>query len=72
MTDAGRGQVTGRWADLGRFKTPTMRALAARAPYFHNGIAPTLEAVVRHYEIHFGFRFTNEERADLIAFLNAL
>jgi hypothetical protein len=28
--------------------------------------------VVRHYEIHFGFRFTNEERADLIAFLNAL
>ncbi len=72
LTDAGRGQVTGRWADLGRFKTPTLRALAARAPYFHNGIAPTLEAAVRHYEIHFGFRFTNEERADLIAFLNAL
>jgi cytochrome c peroxidase len=71
-TDAGRGQVTGLWADLGRFKTPTMRALAARAPYFHNGIAPTLEAVVRHYEVHFGFRFTDEERADLIAFLNAL
>ena len=72
LTDAGRGQVTGLWADLGRFKTPTMRALAARAPYFHNGIAPTLEAVVRHYEVHFGFHFTNEERADLIAFLNAL
>jgi hypothetical protein len=72
LTDAGRGQITGSWADLGRFKTPTLRALAARAPYFHNGIAPTLDAVVRHYEIHFGFVFTDEERADLVAFLNAL
>jgi hypothetical protein len=72
LTDAGRGQITGLWSDLGRFKTPTLRALAARAPYFHNGIAPTIESVVRHYEIHFGFVFTNEERADLVAFLNAL
>jgi cytochrome c peroxidase len=72
LTDAGRGQVTGLWADLGRFKTPTLRALAARAPYFHNGIAPTLDAVVRHYEQHLGFTFTDEERADMVAFLNAL
>jgi cytochrome c peroxidase len=72
LTDAGRGNITGLWADLGRFKTPTLRALAARAPYFHNGIAPNLESVVRHYEIHLGFVFTNEERADLVAFLNAL
>lgn len=72
LTDAGRGQVTGAWADLGKFKTPTLRALAARAPYFHNGIAATLEDVVRHYENHFGFVFTDEERADLVAFLNAL
>jgi mono/diheme cytochrome c family protein len=72
LTDAGRGNVTGLWNDLGRFKTPTIRALAARAPYFHNGTAATLEDVVRHYEIHFGFIFTDEERADLVAFLNAL
>ena len=72
LTDAGRGQVTGLWNDLARFKTPTLRALAARAPYFHNGIAPTIESVVRHYELHFGFVFTDEERADLVAFLNAL
>ena len=72
LTDAGRGQVTGLWNDLGRFKTPTIRALAARAPYFHNGIAPTIESVVRHYEVHFGFVFTDQERADLIAFLSAL
>ena len=72
LTDAGRGNLTGLWNDLGRFKTPTIRGLAARPPYFHNGIAATLEDVVRHYEKHFGFVFTDEERADLVAFLNAL
>ena len=72
LTDAGRGNITGLWNDLGRFKTPTLRALAARAPYFHNGIAPTLTDVVLHYERHLGFVFTDQERADLVAFLNAL
>ena len=72
LTDAGRGQVSGLWIDLGRFKTPSLRALAARAPYFHNGIALTLEDVVRHYEVQVGFSFTDEERNDLVAFLNAL
>jgi cytochrome c peroxidase len=72
LTDAGLGNITGLWADLGRFKTPSLRGLAARAPYFHNGSALTLEEVVIHYEKHFGFVFTDEERADLVAFLNAL
>jgi cytochrome c peroxidase len=72
LTDAGRGNISGAWNDLGRFKTPTIRGLAARAPYFHNGIAATLSDVVRHYEVHFGFVFTDEQRADLVAFLNAL
>jgi cytochrome c peroxidase len=58
--------------DLGRFKTPTLRALSARAPYFHNEIASTIEDVVRYYETHLGFVFTSEERADLVAFLKAL
>jgi hypothetical protein len=31
LTDTGAGNVTGLWKDLGRFKTPTMRALSARA-----------------------------------------
>jgi cytochrome c peroxidase len=73
LTDAGRGNISnGLWADLGKFKTPTLRGLAARAPYFHNGIAATLPDVVRHYETHLGFIFTDAERADLVAFLNAL
>jgi cytochrome c peroxidase len=72
LTDAGLGNITGRWQDLGSFKTPTLRGLSARAPYFHNGIAMTLDEVVRHYENRFGFIFTNDERADLVAFLGAL
>jgi hypothetical protein len=72
LTDTGRGNITGLWSDLGRFKTPTLRGLAARAPYFHNGIAATLEDVVRHYEKRLGFVFTDEERADLVAFLRVL
>jgi cytochrome c peroxidase len=72
LSDMGRGNVTGLWNDLGRFKAPTLRALAARAPYFHNGIAETLEDVVVHYEDHLGFIFTDGERADLVAFLGAL
>lgn len=72
LSDMGRGNVTGLWNDLGRFKAPTLRALAARAPYFHNGIAETLEDVVVHYEDHLGFIFTDAERADLVAFLGAL
>ena len=72
LSDAGRGNITGLWTDLGRFKTPTLRALAARAPYFHNGISPTLTDVVLHYERHLLFVYTDQERADLVAFLNAL
>lgn len=72
LTDTGRGNITGLWRDLGRFKTPTIRALAARAPYFHNGTAATIEDIVRHYEAHLGFVFTDQERNDLVAFLRAL
>ena len=72
LTDAGFGNVTGKWDDLGLFKTPTLRGLAARAPYFHNGIAATLKDVVTHYEAALGFQFTPQERADLVAFMEAL
>jgi cytochrome c peroxidase len=71
-TDPGRGIRSGKFADLDRFKTPNLRGLASRAPYFHNGIAATLHDVVAHYEAALGFVFTAQERADLVAFLSAL
>jgi cytochrome c peroxidase len=72
-TDPGRaGAGAGTWATLNRFKVPSMRGLAARAPYFHNGIAKSLLDVVRHYEQKLGFIYTPQEEQDLVAFLNAL
>jgi cytochrome c peroxidase len=71
-TDPGRGIRSGRFADLNRFKTPNLRGLASRAPYFHNGIAATLDDVVAHYETALGFVFTQQERRDLVAFMAAL
>jgi hypothetical protein len=71
-TDPGRALITGLWADVGRFKGPTLRGLAARAPYFHNGSAADLGAVVDFYDDRFGIGFTAQERSDLVAFLASL
>ena len=71
-TDPGRALVTGKWADIGKFKNPALRALAGRPPYFHNGMAATLDDVVAFYDARFAIGFTPQERSDLIAFLNAL
>jgi len=71
-TDPGRALITGRWSDVNRFKVPGLRALAARAPYFHDGSAATLRDVVRLYTTGFGFPFTAAEEDDLVAFLAAL
>ncbi|MEP6859087.1 MAG: hypothetical protein ABJE66_00605 [Deltaproteobacteria bacterium] len=71
-TDPGRALVTGKWADIGKFKGPILRAVSLRAPYFHNGSAATLDAVLDFYEGRFGLGLTVQERADLVAFLQAL
>jgi cytochrome c peroxidase len=71
-TDPGLGLRDGKFASLNKFKTPTLRGLASRAPYFHGGTADTLEDVVHHYETALGFNFTDAEEADLVAFLKAL
>ncbi len=71
-TDPGRAMVTGKWRDIGKFKGPTLRALAARAPYFHDGSAATLADVIDFYNTRFQIGLTDRERADLLAFLRAL
>ena len=71
-TDPGRALVTGRWQDIGRFKGPTLRALAARAPYFHNAFARNLHEVVTFYNDRFGVGMTQQEQDDLVAFLKTL
>lgn len=71
-TDPGRAMVTGKWADIGKFKGPILRGLSARAPYFHNGAARSLDDVLDFYESRFNLGLTPQERSDLIAFLQAL
>lgn len=71
-SDPGRALITGKCADIGKFKGPILRALAARAPYFHNGSAATLKDVVQFYDRRFNIGFTREEEHDLVAFLKSL
>lgn len=47
--DGGRAEVTGDDGDRGKFKTPTLRNAALRAPYFHDGSAATIEEVLDFY-----------------------
>jgi len=71
-TDPGRALITGLWKDVGRLKGPILRGLASRAPYFHNGSAQTLEDVVNFYNTRFNIGLSQQEKQDLIAFLNSL
>ena len=64
--------ITGRWADIGRFKVPTLRGLSARAPYFHDGSGGSLNGVIGFYIGRFGMTLTVNERADLLLFLQSL
>ncbi len=44
--DAGRKDTTKADADVGKFKTPSLRNVALTAPYFHDGHAKTLEEAI--------------------------
>jgi cytochrome c peroxidase len=70
--DPGRALSTGLWADVGRFRAPPLRGLAARAPYFHDGQAATLSDVIQHYQDRFSLGLTAQQTGDLEAFLKAL
>jgi len=72
VSDPGRALITGAFKDMSTFKVPTLRGLAGRAPYFHNGSASTLTGVVAFYNAKFAIGLTTDERAALAAFLSAL
>lgn len=70
-------------ADLGAFKTPTVRDAARTGPYMHDGSLKTLEEVVEHYDKGGipnpsldkdikKLNLTATEKADLVAFMKAL
>jgi len=86
--DLGRFVVTGNAEDVGRFKVTSLRNIALTAPYMHDGRFNTLEEVLDHYDhglqesstldpalaatMSTGLMLTDQDKADLIAFMNTL
>jgi cytochrome c peroxidase len=82
--DIGRGRLFPTSVKLRHaFKVPTLRDVARRAPYMHDGSLPTLEAVVDAYdtgginrpsrsELIHPLGLSTAEKRDLIVFLNTL
>lgn len=82
-SDSGRMRITLNPQDEGKFKTPSLRNVGITAPYMFDGSLQTLEAVVEHYNsggsshpikdpLIKPLNLTQQEKNDLIAFLNAL
>jgi cytochrome c peroxidase len=71
--DRGRANVTGRGKDVNFWRVPSLRNVALTAPYFHNGLVPTLEQAVRIMaRVQLRRVLEEEEVKDLVAFLNSL
>lgn len=81
--DIGRGRQLPLPSMQHAFKTPTLRDVARRAPYMHDGSLADLKAVVEHYakggttrpslaEEMKPLALTAEEKADLVAFMLTL
>ncbi len=84
ITDVGLFAVTHNEADKGKFKTPSLRNVAARTPYMSDGSLKDLKQAIDFYigagnsnsnldpKIHVLDFLTGQERSDLQAFLNSL
>ena len=71
-SDPGFALTTGRCQDVGKITLQSMRGLAARAPYFSNGSAPDLRAVVDYYDRRYNIGYTEQEKQDLVNLMRAL
>ncbi len=81
--DVGYFMVSRKYADVGKFITPTLRELKYTAPYMHNGTMATLEEVVEFYDRGGGkddplavelepLGLKASEKKDLVTFLESL
>jgi mono/diheme cytochrome c family protein len=55
-----------------KYRTTPLRGLQQHAPYFHDGSAPDLRAVVEHYDALFGLQLTDDQKLDLVEYLKSL
>jgi len=78
LSELGRFAVTLQPADIGKFKTPSLRNVALTAPYMHDGSIATLEEAidrelyVRGVDGGRPLILTPAEKSDLVKFLHAL
>jgi mono/diheme cytochrome c family protein len=56
----------------GKYRTTPLRGLWQHPPYFHDGSAPDLMAVVNHYNRLFKLKLSAAQKADLVEFLKSL
>ncbi|MEO0333199.1 MAG: cytochrome c peroxidase [Bacteroidota bacterium] len=88
FSDEGRARITEHPSDVGKFRVPSLRNIGRTAPYMHNARFKTLEEVLAHYAsgvvesltldpllqtgTRLGIPMTEEEQAQIIAFLETL
>ena len=70
--DPGRALISGKCAEVGSIVLGQIRGLAARAPYFSSGSAPTLADLIEFYDRRFAIGYTAREKQDLENFLRVL
>ena len=72
-SDKGRVAVTGKAEDDHAFRVQSWRNVAMTAPYFHDGSVATLDAAVRIMaEVQLGTKLSEQDVADIVAFLETL
>jgi cytochrome c peroxidase len=84
LADLGRYPETKNDADIGAFKTPSLRNAVWTAPYMHDGSVPSLKDVIDHYigggnsnphldkKIRVLDFLSGQERGDLLEFVQSL
>jgi mono/diheme cytochrome c family protein len=71
-TEVGADPLYAQRSATKKYRTTPLRALWQHPPYFHDGSAPTLDAVVNRYNTLFGLGLTAKQRADLVEYLKSL
>ncbi|MEQ8470412.1 MAG: cytochrome c peroxidase [Marinoscillum sp.] len=84
FTDLGRGVITEKDDDYGKFKVPNLRNVELTAPYMHDGRFESLAEVLEHYtnniqhsgtldpQLKDGIAMSEEEKSHIISFLESL
>ena len=70
--DPGFALTTGRCADVGKITLQSLRGLAARPPYFSNGLAKDLRGIIDYYERRYEIGYTEQEKQDLVNLMSML